>query len=923
MRFIPAFVLLILLSTNLQANISEATVELKGQSTESINLNGQQDIWIDKGLRLSPQSVLDQNKKLFSSQDSILPATLPIVVWARIRFVNNYSGDQQFYGTFCNRMDTVSAYVDENGQMIPIGKTGKDFPVTEKAAFSAANHLLLSLKKGESKTFYFRLTSAQAISLKHFRELHVRSHNVLNSQLIEKYSIQSLYTGIMLMFFVLSLFTFLNFREKLFLYFGLIHLSFTHYFLVLAGIADLFIPGLSINILYSDWTIACIIIFVSLFVNSYIGLYRVYPVYFKMYVGVALFTIFTRLILASTFFDFRASVIGHNIVLVVWLVLTFIPVVLLAKKGKGVAKNLLAALLALFFTSLIYVLSLLGVLPDSILARNAFQLGTIIFSFLLFYGLFQRIRTIRHEKQKVETLALLKSRFFANISHEFRTPLTLLLGPIERVSRHTQNTEDKLLLGLAEKNARRLLELVDQLLDLNKLEHGQMRLQATEENFVELLKGIVMSFESYSEQQNIKLHFLSQKEVLPLWIDRQKVEAIFYNLLHNAFKFTKAGGEVSVMVVEHLESVEVLVKDDGIGISQEEIHFIFDRFFQVDGIEHSSIPGSGIGLALVRELVQLHKGHISVESEKGLSTTFTIHFKKGSAHLKAEEILEASTRSLPVLPITTEETFSLVENPHEAQAKPLKSAPTVLIIDDNTDVRTFIRFQLQNSFQIKEATDGDQGIEMALEHQPDLVISDVMMPGKNGFEVCNTLKRDERTSHIPIILLTARAAQHEKVKGLEYGADDYLTKPFDSQELEVRIRKLIELRAHLREKIKTDPTLSFKNLTGSPVDVEFMKKVNAIIQKHLEDPQLGVSQLAEEVGLSKAHLNRKLNALTDLSANKHIQHLRLKKALALLETGAHNVSQVASLTGFNSDAYFVKCFREHYGKTPGSILVTK
>ncbi|WP_417592325.1 response regulator [Owenweeksia hongkongensis] len=922
MRFFYSLIFLLLVTPDLLAKDSTTTVVFQNHISEALNLNGQQDIWIDKNQNLRPNSLLEKERTLFSNQSSFAEMDMATVAWLRLRIINSRPAGQQFYISFCSRMDTVLAYLEENEQMVLIGETGRTFSAADKPVFSAANHLLLTLQKGETKTYYFKLRTSQPTLLSHFREMHARSPLTLFTALSEKYSVQSLYTGVMLMFFALSLFTFLNFKEKLFLYFGLIHLSFNFYFLTQAGITDIFLPTLPNYIFYVDGAVALIVIFVSLFVNSYIGLSRTYPVYFKIYITSAFFAAFGRLIFANTFLDLEAATHGQNIALLAWLVLTFIPVVLLAKKGMSVAKNLLAALLTLFFTSLIYVLSLLGMLPDSILARYAFQLGTVLFSFLLFYGLFQRIQSIRLEKQKMENLALLKSRFFANISHEFRTPLTLLLGPIERVRRHTEDPADKNLLMLAEKNGRRLLDLVNQLLDLNKLENGRTPLKATEVNFTELLKGIVMSFESYSEQQNIKLQFVSQKEVIPLWLDRKKAEVIFYNLLHNAFKFTKAGGFVSVMIVEHLDLVEVMIKDDGIGIAQEEIPLIFDRFFQVDGIEQSSVPGSGIGLALVRELVLLHSGNISVQSEEGHSTIFTLQLKKGTSHLKAQEMIKTPTVPSSPKSVKADEDFSPTPSKPNEETTPSKTAPTLLIIDDNTDVRAFIRFQLKNHFQIKEATNGLEGIELALEHQPDLVISDVMMPGKNGFEVCDTLKKDERTSHIPIILLTARAGQTEKVKGLEYGADDYLTKPFDSQELEVRIRKLIEFRTHLREKIKTDPTLTFKNLTGSPVDTKFMERVNGIIKNNLEDPLFGVGQLAEEVGLSKAHLNRKLNALTDISANKHIQQTRLKKALELLETRVYNVSEVGSLTGFNSDAYFVKCFREFYGKTPGSLLLS-
>jgi signal transduction histidine kinase/DNA-binding response OmpR family regulator len=580
-------------------------------------------------------------------------------------------------------------------------------------------------------------------------------------------------------------------------------------------------------------------------------------------------------------------------------------------------------ILILFVSATINIFDRIKTSDNGLATLSIFQLGTIVFVSVLFYDLFNKINTIRQEKERFQELDGLKSRFFANISHEFRTPLTLIKGPLNQLAEKLPKAEDRKLLDVMRHNADRSLSLINQLLDLSKLEAGKMELQVQEIDFVALIKGITMSFESLAQRQGVALQFSSDETALALWVDPRKMEDIFNNLLSNAFKYTQSSEKVRVIVQQTDKQVTIQVKDTGKGIAPEQLPYIFDRFFQADKRPSEEAQGSGIGLALVKELVSLHGGHITVSSIEQQGTTFEISLPKGKAHLRNEDLATAPTEVWreKVNPIISDTPANNIAAPSIlASDRKRHDAPLILIIEDNADVRYYIKQNLEASFRIVEAVNGQDGIDKTLEYVPDLIISDVMMPIRNGYEVCRILKADARTSHIPLILLTARAAQEEKRHGLQEGADDYLIKPFDSQELQIRVGNLIELRRKLRVSFAVgedsaappDPSLN-------AVDKAFMQTVFDTLHKHLANEQLGVDQLAEATGMSPRHLNRKLKALTNLSANRFIRNYRLQEAMRMLKRKEGNVSEIAIATGFSSTAYFVKCFGEKFGQTPGSV----
>ncbi|OGU74864.1 MAG: hypothetical protein A2V93_04235, partial [Ignavibacteria bacterium RBG_16_34_14] len=538
----------------------------------------------------------------------------------------------------------------------------------------------------------------------------------------------------------------------------------------------------------------------------------------------------------------------------------------------------------------------------------------------------KRIRTkhefemSKFEAQKLHEVDEMKSRFFTNISHEFRTPLTLILGPAKDILEKSKESETKQNVGLIKRNAGRLLKLVNQLLDLSKLEAGRMKLETKEENIIPLLRGLVLSFSSLAERKKVTLRFNTTEEIINVYLDGDKIEKIINNLLSNACKFTTEGGRVEVTVKRLNKELEIRIFDSGIGIKKDNLDKIFDRFYQVDESHTREQEGTGIGLALTKELVELHKGKIEVQSELGKGTTFTVKILLGKDHLKPEEIVDKRRE---------QEYKSYIEKFElEAESKVSKEKtdvdilidtekPLLLIVEDNSDVRKYIISHLENNYRIQEAVDGQDGLEQAFNHIPDLIISDVMMPKLDGFELCFKLKTDERTSHIPIIMLTAKATSQDKISGYETGADDYIMKPFDATELKVRIKNLIEIRKKLQEKFKSEDFQIPKEL--SPIDEEFMKRVLKVIYEHLSEEEFSIEELGRESYMSRAQIYKKIKALTGKSPSLFLRSVRLTKARKMLKDKQGTISEIAFSVGFNSPAYFTKCFSEEFGYLPSDI----
>jgi signal transduction histidine kinase/ligand-binding sensor domain-containing protein/DNA-binding response OmpR family regulator len=527
----------------------------------------------------------------------------------------------------------------------------------------------------------------------------------------------------------------------------------------------------------------------------------------------------------------------------------------------------------------------------------------------------------RFEAEKMHEVDEMKSRFFANISHEFRTPLTLIFGPAKDILEKTEDPLTKKNVGIIKRNASRLYGLVNQLLDLSKLEAGKMTLEAREQNIIPLLKGLVLSFTSLAERKKITLKFNTIEEKLNVFVDKDKMEKIVNNLLSNAFKFTTEGGKIDFTVEKMLNEIEIRISDNGIGIPDERINKIFNRFYQVDGRQTRETEGTGIGLALTKELVELHKGKTFVESKEGKGTTFTVFLPLGREHLKPEEIVE---KEIQVVKSETKVEMELIpELDNRKEKKEIDvfletEKPLLLIVEDNSDVRSYIISHLENDYRIQEAIDGEDGMNQAIKHIPDLIISDVMMPKMDGFELCNKLKADEKTSHIPIIMLTAKATSQDKIEGYQTGADDYIMKPFDASVLRARIKNLIEIRRKLQEKFSSDEFVIPGEL--SSIDERFLNKVLNVINEHISEEDFSIELLSKESAMSKEQIYKKIKALTGKSPSLFLRSIRLVRAKKMIKENKSTISEISYLVGFSSPAYFTKCFKEEFGNSPSDLL---
>ncbi|MBL0745475.1 hybrid sensor histidine kinase/response regulator transcription factor [Chryseolinea lacunae] len=514
------------------------------------------------------------------------------------------------------------------------------------------------------------------------------------------------------------------------------------------------------------------------------------------------------------------------------------------------------------------------------------------------------------EVQKLKELDDFKSKFFANISHEFRTPLSLILGPTERLMQDADGQRKGDLVTIRN-NGKSLLNLVNQMLDLSRIEAGNLPLQVSNVDVAYYLKIFAEAFHSMAQQKELALSVDVPSEPVRGYADISFLEKMVNNLLSNAIKYTAHGGKISVMAAQHGDHLMLSVTDTGKGIAPDQLTKIFERFYRVH--ETASVEGTGLGLALTRELVKTHKGEIAVKSVPGEGSTFTLTLPIDKKYYSASEIIAAPAEV---------ETNGKAHNDvgHTAvQAVAENSQALLLIVEDNPELRAFIRSAFADRYRILEAAEGESGVALATAEIPDLIISDWMMPGMDGLAFCRVIKTTEVTSHIPVILLTAKAGTESRVQGLETGADDYLTKPFDLQELKVRATNLIEQRQLLRRKFAQQSVSLYQPVKATSTDEKFLNRLRQTVEEHLKHSGFGVEDLAREMGLSRVQLYRKITALTNQSASEFLRNYRLERAADLLRQGAGNVSEIAYQVGFENPSYFTKTFREHFGKLPSDI----
>lgn len=526
------------------------------------------------------------------------------------------------------------------------------------------------------------------------------------------------------------------------------------------------------------------------------------------------------------------------------------------------------------------------------------------------------------ESKKLVEIDQIKSRFFANISHEFRTPLTIILGSLEKLKKEMAETSDIKEYDVMKRNASRLLQLINQLLELSRIESGNVKLNLTKSDIVSFVKRIAATFTSlaYQKKQSIffngtEIESAHDDEKVLLYFDKKKIEIVFYNLLSNAIKFSPGGEKIEIKILKDGDFIKINFINTGIEILTENLNNVFDRFYQVDDSGTRNFEGTGIGLALAKEYVELHKGKIEVESGNN-ATIFNVYLKTGKSHFNPDQIIVDETEAYVETELTEFEKTAITA-PDDLGSELLEDNRTsILIVEDNYDLREMIKENLKETYLILEADNGKTGFKIAEEKIPDLIISDIMMPEMDGYELARLIKTNEKTNHIPVIILTAKASQEDKIEGLETGADDYLIKPFNEQELKVRVRNLIRVRQQMREKFQSQMLIKPSDVVIPSTQKTFIDKLTKVIETNISNEKFSVEVLCDELGMSRSQLHRKIKAVTNQSTSEFIRNFRLQRAAEFLKQDAGNIAEICYMVGFNSQNYFTKMFQNLYGKTP-------
>ena len=867
----------------------------------------------------------EKSAAFFKPLSAIKDPKLPGPYWLRLNILPSFSSDSFYIGLpHKNRAgisqgnDRADVWVIENGKIIHHYKTGNLDPVSVRPVASPINHNLfpVSLRQGIPVTVYWKLQ--RIINFEPLQFDFALQHTSLAHVKINSFDkLAWFYTGIMFIMFIFGLVFFIITRAKPFIWFTAIaavlcmHMQLLNPESYMTGWLFPEHPGYQFH-LFTLLT-GSLGIIVLQFARSFANTRTLLPRWDKLMLAVMGYTglmAIAGLILLEL--D-PGSFILFPLTLLAFLLTMACAIKLMTTKALY-ARWAGFALLWLYFFQVCGILWNADLLPSWF--PNPWALAQIGMIVILFFALayqFKQSAKERAEAAKVIEMDSIRTRFFANISHEFRTPLTLMLGPMKQLEENDlgKDQQEKYL-RMMRRNGDRLLQLINQLLDLSKLESGKMQLQVAKTDISALSRSIAHSFESLAEQNQVNYHMHFPEENMIGYVDRDKLEKILVNLLANAFRFTPAHGSVSLLVETAENRVRFTIDDDGTGMSKQQLEKIFDRFHQVTGTE----GGTGIGLSLVKELLNLHHGQVSVKSEMGKGSSFRVSIPITKEFYTEKEFGEPGFT----------DTYSISSSAPEQQAEQDEvmendpSLPLVLIVEDNIDLQQFISDTLRPYFQIQVAANGKAALAMAIEIVPDCIVSDVMMPEMDGIEFCNRARKEPATSHIPFILLTAKASMQSRIEGLQEGADDYLVKPFEGKELIIRIQNLIEQRKLLREKYSRQVLmLKPENIKTPSLDQQFIQQVRNQIEINLDKELFGVSELAASVHLSRSQLHRKLRSLTGQAPNELIRNFRLEKAFQLLENQSGNITEIAYQTGFSSQAYFSKCFSDKYGYGPSEL----
>lgn len=565
-------------------------------------------------------------------------------------------------------------------------------------------------------------------------------------------------------------------------------------------------------------------------------------------------------------------------------------------------------------------------------AKTIYCLTAVIITIFIIVQIRQRYRARQEMLEHIhaEQLNEAKLQFFINISHEIRTPMSLIISPLQKLMATDYDTERQQSYNIIYRNAERLLRLVNQLMDIRKIDKGQMQLKFQETDIVSFIQDLHYTFAYQANTKHIKLDFHSEVKELKAWIDPKNFDKVILNILSNAFKFTPENGNIQIRLCTGNDPnaaekalsryFEISIEDDGIGINETELERIFDRFYQIRNNQNNSNIGTGIGLHLTRSLVELHHGSITVENNQGTpGCRFIVRLPLGKEHLKPEEIDNSAVKQDSVHITTALPTTPLIETSPKTHSK---SKYRVLIVEDDDEIRRYICQELGRDFHMQECRNGKEAFTYILKKTPDLIISDIMMPEMDGMTLCSKVKQNINTNHIPVILLTAKSREEDNLEGLSIGADAYITKPFSIEILRQSTFNLIKSRERLRNNFQGNQTQKerMQELEIESPDERLLDRIMKVINDNIANPELNVEMVAETVGISRVHLHRKLKELTNQSTRDLIRNLRLKQAATLLAKKRQSINEVAALTGFTNVAYFSTAFKELYGMTPTAYM---
>lgn len=918
------------------------------------------DLTIDEVLQPKNQAKFMPNNSDSGIQRDIL-TFLPLptaydvssVYWLKLKAKNLSAATKEAWfmiGWNERTWKSITAYKAENGQIKKIGDSGLGRPIAEKMAEDWRSLVQIKVKPQSEVDFYFRLSGAfypdypDRIALYHFDNKSYWSQK--SFALLE----DGLFLGMTFLLLLLTTVLYYYDRQKDTLFF-LIHLAgiCIHDFankehIGASNLSNEFFPTtMESGELLGRLGFFLMFYGFDFFAITFLNAKEYAPKLRKLIVWV--FYIKTGLYAFISFFElvlypyFEYPYMHQAYLFYTLLLLTFLTplVVLILGVVTLNKKNPLSKLFILAFLPIVLVslISFFGeILFSNFFSSNQLHIASrlghlanyVLFAIAIVYKRQMERKQImekrleldtqlyqeKQEARRLKELDSFKTQLYTNLTHEFRTPLTVILGITKQLSAASKQ-ELAHLAQLIERNGRNLLEIINQLLDLSKLENNAFQLHLQNSDIVSFFRYVTNSFQSYANSKNLSLQFHTTIEQQHMDFDPKCSTQILSNLISNALKFTSSGGNIIVKVSVENDSLLLRVSDTGIGIPTDQLPNIFDRFFQVDNSSTRKGEGTGIGLAHTKLLVELMRGRIIAESELGRGTTFFVHLpiQQSIQPTKVETLIP--TDQLPIAASESQRSGTPIASPKPS--KQTADLPQILIIEDNPDVVFYLQSCLVEQYQLDIAYNGRVGIEKAIENIPDLIISDVMMPEKDGYEVCDQLKKDEKTSHIPIILLTAKADNDSKMTGLRRGADAYLTKPFDKEELLIRLSQMIaqkeRLLAHLSQQIAGE-TKDESIL----IEDAFIQKVRQIVARNFEDEHFALPMLCKKIGMSRSQLYRKMKALIDVSPSEFIRNFRLREAKKLLAQGELNVSEVTYEVGFRDVSHFSKIYQEAYGHPP-------